>query len=77
MFKVLSIDAGINWYAQRKMSRTSSSVVDLYPKDTYFRFRTETWMQQILDRIKWDKEFLSTGKRPSRPNPLNWFPEPD
>lgn len=35
MFKVLSIDAGINWYAQRKMSRTSSSVVDLYPKDTF------------------------------------------
>ncbi|CAD8144058.1 unnamed protein product [Paramecium octaurelia] len=54
MFKVLSIDAGINWYAQRKMSSTSSSVVDLYPKDTYFRFRSETWMQQILDRIKWD-----------------------
>ena len=26
--------------------------------------------------MEWDKEFISTGKRPSRPNPLSWFPEP-
>ncbi|CAD8105005.1 unnamed protein product [Paramecium sonneborni] len=76
MFKVLILDAGINWYAQRKMARTSASIVDLYPKDTFTRFRDEPWMQEILDRMQWDKEFISTGKRPSRPNPLSWFPEP-
>ncbi|CAD8112423.1 unnamed protein product [Paramecium sonneborni] len=74
MFKAL--DGGINWYAQRKMSRTSASIVDLYPKDTFIRFRDEPWMKEILDRMEWDKEFISTGKRPSRPNPLSWFPEP-
>lgn len=44
MFKVLGLDAGINYYAQQKMAITSSSIVDLYPKDTFFRFRNEEWM---------------------------------
>lgn len=73
----LGHDLGINYYCQNKATNSAGSGVDLYPRDTYFRFQNEPWMQEILSRIKFEKQYL-TGEKPDMTTiPLDWFPGPD
>lgn len=59
------------------MAHTASSIVDLYPKDTFIRFRNEPWMVELLQRMEADAEFLRSGKFPTSNVPLPWFPTPN
>lgn len=44
LINLLVMNTGLNLYSQQKMVYTASSVVDLYPKDAFIRFRNEPWM---------------------------------
>lgn len=59
------------------MAWSAPSIVDLYPKDTFTRFRNQPWMKDLLKRMDLDAEYLSSGNFPTTNVPLSWFPTPD
>jgi len=38
------------------MSRAMSSTFDLYPRDTFFRFKDEQWMKKVNQRIAHEQD---------------------
>lgn len=76
MDKWLGHDVGINYYCQNKAINSGSSGLDLYPKDTFFRFAQEPWMADIHKRIQMEEEYLKTRIIPNEEFPLDWFPSP-
>lgn len=48
---------GMNFYNQKLMIGTGSSAQDLMPKDTFFKFRNEPWMKELLKRVELEKKY--------------------
>jgi hypothetical protein len=48
---------GMDFFNQKFMIGSSSSTQDLVPKDTFYRFRDEPWMKDLLKRIELETAF--------------------
>eukprot|EP00331_Platyophrya_macrostoma_P003616 CAMPEP_0176425134 /NCGR_PEP_ID=MMETSP0127-20121128/11226_1 /TAXON_ID=938130 /ORGANISM="Platyophrya macrostoma, Strain WH" /LENGTH=700 /DNA_ID=CAMNT_0017806273 /DNA_START=20 /DNA_END=2122 /DNA_ORIENTATION=+ len=48
---------GVQFFNQKKMLAASSSTFDLLPKDTFFRFKNERWMKELVARINLEKTY--------------------
>ncbi len=62
---------GINQYQQVKFIRTSGGSIDLFLRDTFTLDKDEEWMQEVRNRIEWDR----TGVKPHG-KALEWYPPP-
>lgn len=75
---------GMDFFNQKSMIGSSSSTQDLIPKDMFYRFRNEPWMQDLLKRVQLEKthdpnteegqEFWDTTDPQSIP--YSFFPAP-
>lgn len=48
---------GMSFFNQKSVIGTASSTFDLSPRDTFYRFRNETWMQDLLARIELEGKY--------------------
>ena len=75
---------GINFFTQARLVGGASSTQDLIPKDLYFRFKNETWMQDLLKRAELEKKYDPTTQEGKRfwdqidlhDLPYSFFPNP-
>ena len=49
------VNTGINRYAQMKFTSTAGSTYDLFLRDAFSKYRHESWMQEILQRVDYEK----------------------
>lgn len=74
--KFLGQDLGINYYCQNLAINSQSSTIDIYPKDTYFKFKNAPWMQELQQRIKYEEAYLLNKTDDKTTVPMDWFPSP-
>eukprot|EP00331_Platyophrya_macrostoma_P032674 CAMPEP_0176457938 /NCGR_PEP_ID=MMETSP0127-20121128/32266_1 /TAXON_ID=938130 /ORGANISM="Platyophrya macrostoma, Strain WH" /LENGTH=658 /DNA_ID=CAMNT_0017848353 /DNA_START=140 /DNA_END=2116 /DNA_ORIENTATION=- len=76
---------GFQFYNQRSIMGASSSGFDLIPKDTFFRFKNEPWMIELIERVNLESEYPPDTKRGQEfwknykntsDIPLSFFPTP-
>jgi len=81
---VTSIGLGVNFFNQGHLSAGASVTQDMVPKDPFFRFKNETWMQELVHRVQMEKAndpateegraFWKNIK--SEEVPISFFPNP-
>lgn len=75
---------GVDFFNQVAMSNGASVTQDMLPKDAFYRFRKEPWMQELLKRIDLEKRYdprTEEGKAfwssaNAEDLPFSFFPSP-
>jgi len=47
---------GLNFETQKEMSSNPGSQFDLFPKNTFSQFKGEKWMEEVIERINYEKD---------------------
>lgn len=77
-------DIGVNFYNQASFIGGSSSIQDLLPKDLFYRFSNQTWLQDLLNRSQLEEKYnVSTSEGRQyweqaglKDLPYSFFPNP-
>ncbi|EAR82529.1 lecithin-cholesterol acyltransferase (macronuclear) [Tetrahymena thermophila SB210] len=68
---ILGLQVGINFYSQTKFAYSSSSTYDLLPKNTFYEFKDEPWLKELISRIEYEKDPSKFSEAPFK----SIFPE--
>ena len=75
---------GVQYFNQKSFFSTSASFFDIMPGDSFYRFRDETWMKEMLQRVELEQKYNIKTKEGAEfwaaanknDLPLSFFPNP-
>ena len=73
---------GLNYEGQKGFLGTSPGLFAAFPMDSYFRFKNEPWMKDLIERIENEEKFPPEDSNSrefwekEKNNKVKWFPNP-